>query len=279
MRAVDMKALTIRQPWAQAIADGHKPLENRTWRPRSLPLGSPLAIHAGLAFEDTAVGQIADLAGVTYDRTTAPGGVIVAVARLEGLVEESPSPWFCGPIGWRLGAVQAVSPPVPCKGGQGLWDVPRDVLAQLPLRTPAGRVVNVASGEPFDVYIGRRNGGIFGNPIRLGHPCMLCGQTHTRATTLGLECYEQHLRRQLRVDPDFAVRVRRLFGLRLGCHCAPLPCHGDVLARVAAELAAPSAAIEPQPDAPMGCGHDLARTYIVREDESRQCGRCFRGEQ
>jgi len=39
------------------------------------------------------------------------------------------------------------------------------------------------------------------------------------------------------VEPDrrlkILARVHTLRGMRLGCYCAPLPCHGDVLARLA----------------------------------------------
>jgi hypothetical protein len=38
----------------------------------------------------------------------------------------------------------------------------------------------------------------------------------------------------LRDRPELIERARReLKGKRLGCYCAPKPCHGDVLARVA----------------------------------------------
>ena len=44
------------------------------------------------------------------------------------------SPWWIGPIGWVLTDI-ALPEPVPCKGFQGLWNLPADVesavLAQL----------------------------------------------------------------------------------------------------------------------------------------------------
>ncbi len=40
-----MKALTLQQPWATLIAEGHKRVENRTWQ---TAYRGPLAIHAGL---------------------------------------------------------------------------------------------------------------------------------------------------------------------------------------------------------------------------------------
>ncbi|MCU1592441.1 MAG: 8, gp08 [Frankiales bacterium] len=44
-----MKALTVRQPWAWAIATGAKTVENRT---RGTAYRGPLAIHAGLGWSD-----------------------------------------------------------------------------------------------------------------------------------------------------------------------------------------------------------------------------------
>ncbi len=71
----------------------------------------------------------------------------------------------------------------------------------------------------YDVYIGR--GGPFGNPFRIG-------PDGSREEVI--KKFEIWLRSQ----PDLIEQVKReLRGKRLGCFCAPLPCHGDVLARIA----------------------------------------------
>jgi hypothetical protein len=49
--------------------------------------------------------------------------------------------------------------------------------------------------------------------------------------------FRVYLWRRMRNEPAFASKVRALHGRRLCCCCAPLPCHGDVLARAAAYLA------------------------------------------
>ena len=38
--------------------------------------------------------------------------------------------WFMGPIGWLLEDVRPLTP-ITCKGGHGLWDVPRDVVDRI----------------------------------------------------------------------------------------------------------------------------------------------------
>ena len=43
-----MKALTIRQPWADAIVHGTKRTENRTWKTTHR---GPVLIHAGVAYD------------------------------------------------------------------------------------------------------------------------------------------------------------------------------------------------------------------------------------
>ena len=47
-----------------------------------------------------------------------------------------------------------------------------------------------------------------------------------------IEMYEIHLRH----SPDLIAALPELAGKRLGCHCKPLPCHGDVLVKLLAEF-------------------------------------------
>jgi Domain of unknown function (DUF4326) len=80
-------------------------------------------------------------------------------------------------------------------------------------------VVNVESGEPFDVYVGRETP--WGNPFRTS---ATVGRTQAIAA----------FRAMLRATPGLAERARReLRGKVLGCHCRPKACHADCLAEVA----------------------------------------------
>ncbi len=49
-----MRALTLHQPWAWAVAAGHKVVENRTWAPspKAVRLGDLFAVHAGKTYDD-----------------------------------------------------------------------------------------------------------------------------------------------------------------------------------------------------------------------------------
>ena len=81
-----------------------------------------------------------------------------------------------------------------------------------------------------DIYIGRATyqGGWklptskWANPYRLADPS-------DRARVLAE--YEAYVRSK----PELLAALPELRGKRLGCWCAPLPCHGDVLVRLLAE--------------------------------------------
>ena len=84
------------------------------------------------------------------------------------------------------------------------------------------KVVNLRM-EAYDVYIGRAgrgHDGYFGNPFRLGFG-------EPRGSTL--ERHKTYFLTRIASDPEFQRRVLELRGKRLGCFCAPLSCHGDVI--------------------------------------------------
>lgn len=131
-----MKALTLYQPWAFAVACLGKRVENRPWKPWPSIVGQVIAIHAAAkvdpAAEAEAAAFIVRRIGLTLRDVTGAGlprGAIVATARVTGCVDASADPWFVGPYGWTLDEVVALPSPVPCRGAQGLWTVPPDVEA------------------------------------------------------------------------------------------------------------------------------------------------------
>ena len=73
----------------------------------------------------------------------------------------------------------------------------------------------------YDVYIGRP--GKWGNPFQIG-------RDGTREQVIAR--YE----RWIATRPELLAALPELAGKTLGCWCAPKACHGDVLARLAAEL-------------------------------------------
>ena len=75
------------------------------------------------------------------------------------------------------------------------------------------RVVNVRD-EKCDTFIGR--------PSKYGNPFAI-GRDGDRAEVI--EKYREYIRGRPRLVED----LREEAGETLGCFCAPLPCHGDVL--------------------------------------------------
>lgn len=129
-----MKALTVQQPWAWAIAAGHKDIENRTW---ATSYRGPLAIHAGKTWASSGDVQICrsvleDLGVVKADeqvgdRHLLATGAIVAVVDLAGVCEDPRcrcSVWAgIGWKHWQLKNPRPLTEPVPASGRQGLWDI------------------------------------------------------------------------------------------------------------------------------------------------------------
>jgi hypothetical protein len=124
------------------------------------------------------------------------------------------------------------------------------------------RVVNIKF-DSCDVYVGR-NGSYKDHVSRCSlcqrRPLNLCseglkllwfgnpyeiGKDGVRGSTISL--YESYLRDRISRDKVFRNRVKKLHGRILGCWCKrrdpvlpgdemDIPCHGDVLAKVAEEL-------------------------------------------
>lgn len=95
------------------------------------------------------------------------------------------------------------------------------------------RVVNVRkhprwNRDAWDVYVGRGacpcgSRACPHGPTGFGNPCV--GEP--------LLAYVDHVAERLRTQPGFRRAVNDLRGKRLGCWCAPEPCHAEVLARLA----------------------------------------------
>lgn len=141
-----MKAITVRQPWAWAIVDGHKDVENRT-RNIAGKYRGPLLIHAGAAWDKTAFDHpvlarlLAKHLGVTannYVGSSLPTRCFVGLVTLESVhwpTAGSCSPWAM-PDHFHLvlgeGREFHGDERVPARGALGLWTPPAEVLAQLP---------------------------------------------------------------------------------------------------------------------------------------------------
>ncbi len=127
-------ALSIRQPWAWAIINAGKDIENRDWPTR---FRGPVAIHAAKVMTSAeydnanraiqkAVGPVDQewltrWMGVTAAPTKLKRGGIIGVADVVDCVEASESPWFFGRYGFVLRNARPVEF-IPVKGALGFFD-------------------------------------------------------------------------------------------------------------------------------------------------------------
>lgn len=137
-----MKTLTVRQPWAWAIARGHKNIENRRW---ATSYRGPLAIHSGLRFDDAGTAALQAMvatiratggqhpAKLTDDEPYCNGGIVLAVVDLTGICTASlhhPGKVVCdcGPWAqpeqahWKVANARVLAAPFPARGRLILWD-------------------------------------------------------------------------------------------------------------------------------------------------------------
>lgn len=80
-------------------------------------------------------------------------------------------------------------------------------------------VVNI-NATNFDVYVGR--GTVWGNPFKIDERS---GQTRN----VVIARYRSYLWNKIQSGEISEKMLLELDGKRLGCHCKPLQCHGDVL--------------------------------------------------
>lgn len=142
-----LKGLSLLQPFASAVASGHKKAENRDWR-RLLEGPIWVALHAGKEIYPDAV----DLDMIENWRADGrwpdapelkqmPRSSILGVIRIDEVLPyriQDPSPgarpgdlvtnprlvkdrWAFGPWCWMVGEVRLLDTPIPCRGMPGLF--------------------------------------------------------------------------------------------------------------------------------------------------------------
>jgi hypothetical protein len=146
------RAATLYQPWAWLVAHGHKPLENRPKGFWKLDFRGWFWIHAAkLSAEEARLvraGEATDewlsahelamengFAGLpALDDPRMHFGAIIGRARVAGVlpVPKLPDGWRMeGKYGFVVADPKPLREPVPCRGFQGFWTVPDDILAKL----------------------------------------------------------------------------------------------------------------------------------------------------
>lgn len=154
-----MRAISLWQPWATAVALGSKRIETRHWQTR---YRGPLAIHAAKRmnraefadFQRSDYWQAALFEAqeddIRFLRDILPFGAVVATCELVaclpsesfeaghldrvnradigGWTERQMGNFGPGRFGWVLGNIRPLQEPVPFRGMQGLFNVPDSLL-------------------------------------------------------------------------------------------------------------------------------------------------------
>lgn len=148
-----VRGLTIKQPWAFAIAEGFKPVENRS---RRTNYRGTLLVHAGLKIDRSVpIVRYSRGAAIRLDEQGGSGNfwdarvrvpssfykshatlalsAVIATARLADCHEATNgccAPWgFPDQWHWELADVQPLQQAVAKAGARGLWKPDADLLA------------------------------------------------------------------------------------------------------------------------------------------------------
>jgi ASCH domain-containing protein len=126
MTATDLRALSIRNPWAALIMGGHKLVENRTW---DTSLRGAVVVHAGQKVDQWAAHRAAAVGVVA----PFPGGYLGLVDLVD--VHYSETGLCCGEWAephayhWQLRDPRPFLQPIPGPGRLGLYRCPPEVTA------------------------------------------------------------------------------------------------------------------------------------------------------
>ena len=185
-----MKALSLRQPWADLVVQGRKTLELRTW---TVSYRGPIAIHASLKVDEAAcrahglqpnqlttgalvgVVELVEIVALDEDAFHAHAGDHLAEGFFSSPTEEQPI------YGWRLANPRELPQPIPYKGSMGLFSVPDSWIAMDGTDEPATLKQQSVSPvwdarQPFELRV-------VPTPPRPGAPI--------RATTYRLALYQR----------------------------------------------------------------------------------------
>ncbi len=144
-----MKTLTVWEPWASLITLGFKPYEFRGWRAPASVVGQRIAIHAGARpprakeiaammedvgrnclkrdalpylerlWKDPSLAVLSHVVCIATLGTPVPADQIVAEF---GIVVNDSDRAGTFNWAWPMLDVEPLTPPIPARGAQGLWD-------------------------------------------------------------------------------------------------------------------------------------------------------------
>lgn len=104
------------------------------------------------------------------------------------------------------------------------------------MKNPLAKLINLKTGEPYDIYIGRGKcpvtgkESIWGNPY--SHKQNSIAKYKVKSRKEAIKMYREYILN----SPELLAKIPELKGKILGCFCKPMACHGDVLLELINDL-------------------------------------------
>lgn len=121
-----LPAISIKQPWAYAILNLGKDVENRSWRLPQKYVGKPVLIHAGSQPDKDAKLELGFRELAAFDSEDLATGGIIGMLEFDGCCANYTSEWAeRGFYHWDIRAAICL-PFLACKGRLGFFEVDYD---------------------------------------------------------------------------------------------------------------------------------------------------------
>ncbi len=144
---VTVKAISLHQPWASLIAMGVKHYETRSWSTNYRGKLVICSAKKNTKQQRLDYESLASILGIDLTQNSweiLPLGKAIAVCNLTDCIKMTPEfieaqaeseqlcgHWEPGRFAWQLDDISLISPPIPIKGQQGLWDVELPLLLKV----------------------------------------------------------------------------------------------------------------------------------------------------
>lgn len=130
MAELEIRALSIMQPWADCIIQHGKNVENRSW---STQKRGYVAIHASARLDKNRYEYVNEEYGIKLDPKNSSFGSILGFAKIVDVVDRKSltretKKWFMGDYGFVLEDIIILKEPVPAKGSLSFWKIPPRVM-------------------------------------------------------------------------------------------------------------------------------------------------------
>ncbi len=111
--------MTVAQPWAWAVVQGYKDVENRSWR---TSLRGRFLIHASKKLDPAGFQFLWEMGLYRRLPEALPRQCLIGSVELVDIISGYPSDWAKrGALHWQLRQAREFIDPIPCRGKQKLF--------------------------------------------------------------------------------------------------------------------------------------------------------------